>query len=77
MSSILAKISLLDVIFLQLRFFFCNFDGFGKSNNLNSSIIFGACCLAADFNLFCSVITHASVVGCLFFFFFCLFKQLF
>lgn len=79
MSSILAKISLLDVIFLQLRFFFCNFDGFGKSNHLNLSIIFGACCLMADFNLLCFVITHASVVGCLFsaFFFFCLFKQRF
>lgn len=80
MSSISAKISLLDVNFFAIAFlFFCNFDGFGKSNHLNLSIIFGACCLMADFNLLCFVITHASVVGCLFsaFFFFCLFKQRF
>lgn len=64
MSSILAKISLLDVIFLQLRFFFLQFRWIWKVKQFRLSLIFGACCVMGNFNLFYSVITHASVDGC-------------
>ena len=59
MSSILAKISLLDVIF-----FFLQFRWIWKVKQFRLSLIFGACCVMGNFNLFYSVITHASVDGC-------------